>query len=173
MASWTDDILRRLEIRDSIEHLGQKYTTAIKHVLEELQNGPNPAVEGEPPAASNARVEKLIEQLNVAAIGLEKAEVRIGELEAANNALQKQVRGLQGKVAGLNEQIGEKNKLFEVLNDERLAGQIQQNVLVEKNRELAAENASLVKRWMEKVEADAERMNEVNQFLEGGGRKRG
>lgn len=173
MASWSDDILQKLEIRDSVEQQGAQYTRAIKQVLEELQKSGNSEREEASSVLLKRETEKLIERLNLAAIAQEKAELHIQELEVRNRALEKQVKVLQGKISGLNEQVAEKNKSFELLNDEHLTSQIQTNVLREKNRALQKENEALVKRWIEKVAADAERMNEVNLFLEMGGKTSG
>ena len=40
------------------------------------------------------------------------------------------------------------------------------SVLEERAEKLEAENKSLLERWMEKIKAEAEKMNDANEFLE-------
>lgn len=50
--------------------------------------------------------------------------------------------------------------------DELLALQIQLNISEENNRKLKEDNSALVDRWMKKVEGEASKMNEANEFLQ-------
>ncbi|ODQ67630.1 hypothetical protein NADFUDRAFT_82055 [Nadsonia fulvescens var. elongata DSM 6958] len=68
------------------------------------------------------------------------------------------------------EEVTERAKAMHSLQDEILSLQIELNVLETKNAELSIENQSLVKRWLAKVQAEAERVNDANIFLESLGR---
>lgn len=56
--------------------------------------------------------------------------------------------------------------MSQVLQDELLTVGISLNVLEAKAAKLEEENRSLLQRWLAKVKADADSMNEANEFLE-------
>jgi hypothetical protein len=56
--------------------------------------------------------------------------------------------------------------LIEILQDELLTSGISLTVLEEKAAELEKENKSLLERWMSRIKAEAEKMNDANEFLE-------
>ena len=64
------------------------------------------------------------------------------------------------------ETLREKNQQIQVLQDELLTTGISLNVLEDKAAKLEQENKALLERWLAKVKADADGMNEANEFLE-------
>lgn len=53
-----------------------------------------------------------------------------------------------------------------MLQDEILTYQIQLNIVEENASKLQSENKELVRRWMERVSREAEKLNDANAFLE-------
>lgn len=85
--------------------------------------------------------ELLVLRLNLQTLRLEANGERIRELSSTVKAQEGKLARSQQKVAQLTTELAEKNRLFEVFNDEHLIMQIQQNVLSDKvaalERELA------------------------------------
>ncbi len=80
--------------------------------------------------------------------------------------LNRAVTRLTNKLNNQTEEYQHKNKSIELINDEILSLSIQNNLLTDKVDKLEKENGDLVERWIEKVKADADKMNETNAFLE-------
>jgi hypothetical protein len=81
-------------------------------------------------------------------------------------ALRERRNDLELRAVLHGETLREKNQQIQVLQDELLATGISLNVLEAKSVKLQEENKELLERWLAKVEADADGMNEANQFLE-------
>lgn len=80
--------------------------------------------------------------------------------------LNRAVTRLTNKLNNQTEEYQHKNKSIELINDEILSLSIQNNLLTDKVDKLEKENGDLVERWIEKVKADVDKMNETNAFLE-------
>jgi chromosome segregation ATPase len=81
-------------------------------------------------------------------------------------ALRERRNDLELRAVLHGETLREKNQQIQVLQDELLATGISLNVLEAKAVKLQEENKELLERWLAKVKADADGMNEANQFLE-------
>ncbi|KAM9917983.1 hypothetical protein OXX80_013093, partial [Metschnikowia pulcherrima] len=87
--------------------------------------------------------ELLITRLNSQTIRLESADLRAKELTKAIRDQDAQAVKSQNKISLLTQQLVEKNKLLEIVNDEHLITQIQQNVLKDRVGELERELGQL------------------------------
>lgn len=173
---WSEDILHKLNIRDSFEKKDSNYFKAFSQLGQEVkQNQGNETVNSTKLFEDNEQLradnESLTNNLNQATISLEKYELKISQLQKTQEQLEKSNRHLNNKVNHLNLEILEKNKSIQIVNDELLLHQIQNNVLNDKITNLQTENERLVVRWIEKVKGDAEKLNDANEFLESVNRK--
>ncbi|CAO3596050.1 unnamed protein product [Absidia cylindrospora] len=64
------------------------------------------------------------------------------------------------------EQLREKDVTIQILQDELSALQLEITTTEERNQQLTKENLQLVQRWMEKMNSEADKMNEATQFYE-------
>ncbi|KAK9383347.1 autophagy protein 16-domain-containing protein [Kockiozyma suomiensis] len=65
-----------------------------------------------------------------------------------------------------DEEFKERTRSIQMLQDEILTYQIQLNIVEENASKLQSENKELVRRWMERVSREAEKLNDANAFLE-------
>lgn len=155
-------IEQRLQSRDKLEKQDSEYYKAFSQLARLL-----PA--NDPSLAEKERVllvlenETLVERLN-------QQTLRLEALESKGLQLEKRIRGLEAgnarlnlKIDALGQEVAEKNRAVEIVNDEYLIHQIQQNVLKDEIAALKEENALLVLRWMARVAKDAESMNLQNE----------
>ncbi|RLV93530.1 Autophagy protein 16 [Spathaspora sp. JA1] len=163
-STWTDDILKQLEIRDEFEQRDFKYFTAFNQLTQQLQiqqlankqrsQTPSPSLTSttlkhedldrtiiirENQQLKNDNND-LVSSLNMATIKNEKLEQEIKERDSNIKMLSRNNDKLKKKVDSLNLEIKEKNKTIEIINDEILTNQIQYNVLNEELRTLARKN---------------------------------
>lgn len=176
---WSEDILKKLTLRDEYEKKDSKYfkaftqlsqNTRLKDVDRDDGGQDYNKVVNENNQLKN-EVESLTSNLNQATINLEKSELQYNQLFKTQSQLERQVKSLNSKIKSLNLEILEKNKSIEIVNDELLLNQIQTNVLNDRIHKLSKENEKLVERWIEKVKNDAEKLNDANEFLESVNRK--
>lgn len=73
--------------------------------------------------------------------------------------LRKELKGKELQISSLGEVINVKNKDFEKLNDELISLNIENNLLQSRFVELEEEHNKLVKRWLDKVQQDIEKLN--------------
>ncbi|CAR25765.1 hypothetical protein ZYGR_0A03340 [Zygosaccharomyces rouxii] len=73
--------------------------------------------------------------------------------------LRKELKGKELQIASLREVINVKNKDSEKLNDEIISLNIENNLLQKRFGELEEEHNKLVKRWLDKVQQDVEKLN--------------
>jgi hypothetical protein len=81
-------------------------------------------------------------------------------LEARN----KEIATLQRKIRDRNEEIKEKKKLVEQVQDEMVSLNLQLNMAEQKSEKLQAENKHLVERWMKRMGEEVDRMNEESKW---------
>lgn len=184
---WSEDILRKLDIRDVYEKKDSHYFKAFAKLSQVCNNqekirsnSPSPSltgIEDETRQNINNQLneqiellklenESVISSLNQSTINIEKYEIKEKKMNRVNEQLESKISNLTQKINNLQEEIKEKNKTIEIINDENLINQIQNNVLNDQIKQLKNENESLIKRWMDKVKEDAEKLNDANQFLE-------
>lgn len=77
--------------------------------------------------------ETLVTRLNTQTVRLESANGQILDLQKAVKSRDSKMAKLQKRITQLTQELSEKNRLFEILNDEHLIAQIQLNVLKELN----------------------------------------
>ncbi|ODQ80605.1 hypothetical protein BABINDRAFT_160862 [Babjeviella inositovora NRRL Y-12698] len=80
-------------------------------------------------------------------------------------AQQKSLAKLQKEFAVKLHEMQEKNKAIELANDTVLSLEIENNVLADRIAALESENELLITRWIAKVSADAQKLNEANETL--------
>lgn len=90
---------------------------------------------------------------------------RIAQLEKAKEQLERRVRDRADELKG-------KGKFVEDVQDEMVALNLQLNMMEKENEKLKRENEDLTRRWMEKMEAEASKMNEGNEREERRGSRR-
>ena len=86
---------------------------------------------------------------------------------AAQRALELRAREaaqLQRKVRDRESEVSEGRKLVEAVQDEMVSLNLQLNMAEQKAERLVAENGELVRRWMEKMGEEADRMNEESKW---------
>lgn len=80
--------------------------------------------------------------------------------------LSESVRTLSAKCELQVHQLREKDVTIQILQDELAALQLEMVTTEEKIKKLGVENEELLKRWMNKMNEEAEKMNEATQFYE-------
>ena len=171
---WEDEVLSRLKERDKIEKRDLEYFQAFDELrkranaaelrlkaLNDDQSSLGPHLSTE----LNQTEQKLIDANNTLTFAnsqLKHEEKRLQNVEAK---LKLQLQSSTRKLAAVKEEIAQKNRTIELINDELLSGQIQNNVLNEQIRELRKENDALVERWIIKAKEHADLLNEVNDLL--------
>ncbi|KIY45375.1 ATG16-domain-containing protein [Fistulina hepatica ATCC 64428] len=73
---------------------------------------------------------------------------------------------LRRKVNEHKEQMTEKDRAIQILNDEISALQLELGQIEERNQILSKDNAKLLQRWLDAKQADAQKMNEANVMYE-------
>ncbi|KAI0757176.1 ATG16-domain-containing protein [Daedaleopsis nitida] len=73
---------------------------------------------------------------------------------------------LRKKVEQHNELMAEKDRTAQILHDEINTLQLELSQIEERNQNLTKDNAKLLQRWLDAKQAEANRMNEANEFYE-------
>ncbi|KAF8922345.1 ATG16-domain-containing protein [Mucidula mucida] len=95
----------------------------------------------------------------------EKEELsRVGE-ESLRKA-RDELGGLRRKVEQHGELMGEKDRTVQILHDEISTLQLELGQIEERNQTLLKDNAKLLQRWLDAKQAEANKMNEANEFYE-------
>ena len=82
------------------------------------------------------------------------------------NRLQTQLSSIDDKYTQVRAILVEKDKAIQTLQDEVLTLQMEIGQIDIANDKLTIENKALLKRWMERVHGEAEKLNDANAFLE-------
>ncbi|KII93462.1 hypothetical protein PLICRDRAFT_35673 [Plicaturopsis crispa FD-325 SS-3] len=77
-----------------------------------------------------------------------------------------EVASLRRKVEQHNELMAEKDRTAQILHDEISTLQLELGQIEERNQTLTKDNAKLLQRWLDAKQADANKMNEANEFYE-------
>lgn len=168
---WTDEILQRLTMRDAFEQRDSDYYSAFMDMVSQLQEKTDAGSKEDDSVVQSENVrlhreiDKVVASLNSSAVQIEKLLEEKTKNETVISSLRKTINKSNDKVESLNIEIKEKNKTIELINDELLVLQMQVKVLTNSVQQLTAENENLIQRWMDKVSADAEKLNDANQFL--------
>lgn len=145
MADPWSEIFKRLADRDKVEKRDSEYYQAFAQLSRLLSLSDSASTDRL--VKENAHLweenELLITRLNLQTIRLESADLRAKELTKAMRDQDAQAVKLQNKISLLTQQLVEKNKLLEIVNDEHLITQIQQNVLKDRVGELERELGQL------------------------------
>ncbi|KAF5368315.1 hypothetical protein D9758_002385 [Tetrapyrgos nigripes] len=86
-----------------------------------------------------------------------------------NEALRKsrdELATLKRKVDQHNELMTEKDRTVQILHDEISTLQLELGQIEERNATLSKDNAKLLQRWLDAKQAEANKMNEANEFYE-------
>lgn len=161
-------ILQQLNIRDELEKKDINYYKAFQDLrmklsMAKFDDDLEKLEESKPSVIDN---DKLIDRINQLQIKIDSLLDQLQQKNKVNKQLEKDNGLLKSKISNLNFEIVEKNKAIETINDELLSCNIQNNVLANKVDELTKENDKLVERWMQRVSQDAEKLNDVNEFLQ-------
>ncbi|KAK0473192.1 ATG16-domain-containing protein [Armillaria novae-zelandiae] len=73
---------------------------------------------------------------------------------------------LRRKVDQHNELMAEKDRTVQILHDEISTLQLELGQIEERNQTLMKDNAKLLQRWLDAKQAEANKMNEANEFYE-------
>ena len=145
MADPWSEIFKRLADRDKVEKRDSEYYQAFAQLSRLLSLSDSASTDRL--VKENAHLweenELLITRLNLQTIRLESADLRAKELTKAIRDQDAQAVKSQNKISLLTQQLVEKNKLLEIVNDEHLISQIQQNVLKDRVGELERELGQL------------------------------
>lgn len=96
-----------------------------------------------------------------------RAQEEQSRLDGENmRKLQDELTILRRKVAQHNEILSEKDKQVQSLTDDYNALNLEVNQLEQRNTDLRRDNASLLSRWIDKMNLEAEKLNEANMFYE-------
>ncbi|KAF9036436.1 ATG16-domain-containing protein [Hymenopellis radicata] len=95
----------------------------------------------------------------------EKEELsRVGE-ESLRKA-KDELAGLRRKVEQHGELMAEKDRTVQILHDEISTLQLELGQIEDRNQTLLKDNAKLLQRWLDAKQAEANKMNEANEFYE-------
>lgn len=168
--SWQDRTLELLRVRDDIEQHDKRFLDAFNELLARVAARER-AGDGASGDAATA-LKELTTRANALAFAEAAANAKVAALERAEAHNQRLVNLLRQRLDDAKAQLRDKDKSIELINDEVLSAQIQNNVLAARcrdadatNARLRAENDALVLRWIAKVAADAERINDQNERL--------
>lgn len=175
--SWEEEILGKLSLRDQYEQKDSEFIGALTELRNRLilsetikqDNNKNNEQSISKLMSENLQLKQenssLILNVNQLGHSNDSYQLKLKELELINSKQNKSLESLKNKINDMKQELQEKNKTIEIINDEILSGLIQNNVLQRKIEELSKENDGLIQRWIEKVKKDAETMNEVNEML--------
>jgi len=77
-----------------------------------------------------------------------------------------EIASLKRKVDQHNDLMAEKDERLQTLHDELQNLELELNQVSERNSELKRDNASLLSRWLDKMNEEAEKMNSANVFFD-------
>ncbi|KAK7058243.1 hypothetical protein VNI00_001874 [Paramarasmius palmivorus] len=95
----------------------------------------------------------------------EKEELSRVDAEALRKA-KDELAVLRRKVDQHNELMTEKDRTVQILHDEISTLQLELGQIEERNSTLLKDNAKLLQRWLDAKQAEANKMNEANEFYE-------
>jgi len=105
-------------------------------------------------------------RLETVSVELEQAKERAKRETAELARLRADLRLLDRKSKNREEEMAEKNRSLETIQDELLALQLQLNVSEDRSKALEDDNKQLVERWMQRMAQEAAQMNRANEALE-------
>jgi hypothetical protein len=124
-----------------------------------------------PPNDPNAQLRVQLAEAQKARATLESQTSTIPSLEAEKTSQAKAIVSkdreivlLRRKLRDQAEEIKEKKKMGEQVQDEMISLNLQVNIAEQKAEKLQAENAELVDRWMKRMAEEAEKMNEQSKW---------
>jgi hypothetical protein len=145
----------------------------VSHLVPKNGKGtPPPKVSlSSPPVDANAQIRTQLAEAQRARVSLESQASTIPGLEAEKIAQAKAITSkdreivlLKRKLRDQAEEIKEKKKMGEQVQDEMISLNLQVNIAEQKSEKLQAENAELVDRWMKRMGEEAEKMNEQSKW---------
>lgn len=128
------ELLDRLGKRDKVEKNDVKYFEAFSQLARLRTTTSDASLDKLVRENCEIREENetLVSRLNTQTVRLEAANGQIKELHNTIKGQDSKMTKLQNKISKLLQELAEKNRLFEILNDEHLIAQIQLNVLKER-----------------------------------------
>lgn len=165
---WVLQAISQLNVRDEIEKKESAYFNAFKQLQHTLNQQKGANIEGESTSHVNHEADKdvVIDKMNGLYFTIEKLNDKLAQSSKTIKQLEKENRAQLARIESLVLEVSEKNRAIETINDELLSLNIQNNVLSGKVVDLERENETLVKRWMDRVKQDVEKLNEANEKLE-------
>ncbi|KAH3670835.1 hypothetical protein WICMUC_004804 [Wickerhamomyces mucosus] len=172
--SWKETIERELKKRDGIEKPQDSVFASFQALYERL-NKADQQIDQMKSMDIHSELDKLLKtneglqkQLLHETTSNKTSQKEISHLKTQLTHNNKEVSRLNQSISKLMDKLNKqteeyyhKNKSIELINDEYIAMEIQNNLLFDKVAKLEKENEDLVKRWMEKVKLDADRLNEM------------
>jgi hypothetical protein len=124
-----------------------------------------------PPNEPSAQLRAQLADAQRARASLETQASAIPGLEAERTtqakaivAKDREIVLLKRKLRDQAEEIREKKKMGEQVQDEMISLNLQVNIAEQKAEKLQTENAELVERWMKRMGEEAEKMNEQSRW---------
>lgn len=136
----------RLEQRDQLEQKDSPFYHAFSQL--NLLGNPSGNLEWDLLRKENAQLlnenESLVQRLNLQAMKMEAYQEQIALLQKTVRSYETKHNKLQQKLADLAEEIAEKNRSIQIINDEHLINLIQMNVLKDHVAQLTKEKEELL-----------------------------
>lgn len=128
------EVASRLLHRDKIEKTDSEYFNAFSQLarLRTTTSDANLDKLVKENCEIREESETLVSRLNVQTVKLEIANKQVQDLQKQLKSNESKNVKLQKRITQLTQELAEKNRLFEILNDEHLTAQIQLNVLKQK-----------------------------------------
>ncbi|KAH0285273.1 ATG16-domain-containing protein [Aureobasidium namibiae CBS 147.97] len=178
MADWSTLYLAALDVRDRREFTHKSCIDAYTRLADRKSTAPASAIPGTTPAissdqASNDEINRLRQDLSTTQAArsalstqLLASQTTSASLTTSNATLTQQLTSVHRQLAFLerklkdrDEELREKKKLAENVQDEVVALTIQLNAVDREKEKLKGDNAELVRRWMERMRSEVERTN--------------
>ncbi|KAI9313093.1 WD40-repeat-containing domain protein [Dichotomocladium elegans] len=110
----------------------------------------------------SANAQRLVEMNDKIRVAEQTEKQHIEEIKE----LSSKIKHLSAKVELQIEQLREKDVTIQILQDELAAIQLEIVSIEQRNKKLEGENAQLLQRWLEKMNQEADKMNEATEFYE-------
>ncbi|KAI7879026.1 WD40 repeat-like protein [Lichtheimia hyalospora FSU 10163] len=135
----------------------QQKTQELERRIHELNNE-----RAELYKTQGSNAQRLVEMNDKLRIAEEKEKQNTTEIKRLTST----VKQLSAKCELQIEQLREKDVTIQIIHDELQALQLEIKTTDEKNTKLKSENAQLLQRWLDKMNQEAEKMNEATEFYE-------
>uniref|UniRef100_A0A060T281 ARAD1A06050p n=1 Tax=Blastobotrys adeninivorans TaxID=409370 RepID=A0A060T281_BLAAD len=167
--SWQEVISQRLDDRDATE---KKLDSIIGAFEEAADRASSKGIASSIESQGGDELSKLYTEYSRKEDELSAAKNDLMQTRQRLQTAEQEAKESKTKVEKLEESVKVLTRTCQNLKDDILALQIQLNVSEDNNSKLKKENEELVDRWMKRVAGEAEKLNDVNEFIENMNRMR-